>query len=119
VGSLLGVVPHVIEDLRYGQARNFHMTTVQFEWFSGVVVLATAAAALGSMAGSRFGTIGVLAMGVLWSVIGAADHYRAFVPGDFRTGLSSRLWVWLLIGLQAAASVTAALALRRPDRGQG
>ena len=113
IGSLIGIVPHVMEDVRYGQAQNFHMTTVQFEWFSGVVVLATATAALGAMAGSREGTIAVLAIGILWSVIGAADHSRAFIPGEFRTGLSSRLWIWLIVGLQAAAAVMAAVALTR------
>ncbi len=113
IASLLGVVPHVMEDLRYGQAANFHMTTVQFEWFSGIVVLATAGAAMLCLAGWKSGAVGVLLIGLLWSVLGAADHYRAFLPGTFRDGLQSRVWVFVVIGLQAAAAITAALCLKR------
>jgi hypothetical protein len=51
LASLLGIVPHVMEDLTHGQAENFHMTTVQFEWFSGLAVVATAAAALSCLSG--------------------------------------------------------------------
>jgi hypothetical protein len=112
VASLLGIVPHVMEDLRYGQAEHFHMTTGQFEWFSGAVVLATAAAAMASLAGLRWGAYAVLFIGVLWSVFGAADHYRAFLLGTFREGVSSRVWIWLLVGPQAAAALTAGIALR-------
>lgn len=111
IASLLGIIPHVMEDVRYGQAQNFHMTTVQFEWFSGVVVVATVAAAMASLAGSRWALYAVLVIGALWSVLGAADHSRAFLSGEFREGFSSRLWVWLLAGLQAAAAITAAVGL--------
>ena len=113
IASLLGIVPHVMEDLRYGQAANFHMTTVQFEWFAGAVVLATAGAAMLCLAGWRSGAVGVLTFGALWSVLGAIDHHRAFLPGTFRDGLSSRAWVFLIVGLQAAAAIKAALCLKR------
>jgi hypothetical protein len=120
IASLVGIVPHVMEDVRYGQAQNFHLTTVQFEWFSGVAVLVTAATALSCLSGSRFGAYAVILIGVLWAGLGAADHYRAFVPGDFRAGISSRCWVWLLVGLQAAAGVVmAGAALRLPGRARG
>jgi hypothetical protein len=112
IASLLGIVPHVMEDARYGQAQNFHMTTVQFEWFTGLAVLTTVAAAMSCMSGSRFGAYAVLLIGVLWAGLGAADHYRAFIPGGFRAGISSRCWVWLLAGLQAAAAISAAIAVR-------
>ena len=112
IASFVGIVPHVMEDLRYGQAHNFHMTTVQFEWFAGAIALITASAALLCLSGWRSGALGVLLIGLLWSVLGAADHYRAFLPGTFRTGLSSRAWVWSIVALQGAAAVTAALALR-------
>ena len=113
MASLLGIVPHVMEDVRYGQAQNFHMTTVQFEWFSAFVVGATAAAALWCLSGSRHGAYAVLVIGLLWAGLGAADHYRAFLAAPFRDGLSSRCWIWLLVGLQAAAAITAVLAMRR------
>lgn len=113
IASFAGIVPHVMEDLRYGQAHNFHMTTVQFEWFSGAVALLTAGAAMLCLAGWRSGAVGVLLIGLLWSVLGAADHYRAFLPGAFRAGISSRCWIWLFAGLQAAAAIIAAVAVRR------
>ncbi|TMK86023.1 MAG: hypothetical protein E6G44_05170 [Actinobacteria bacterium] len=114
--SLVGIVPHVMEDLRYGQAQNFHMTTVQFEWFSGAVAVVTTAAALACLSGARWGAAGVFVIGVLWSVLGATDHYRAFLPGTFREGLSSRVWVWLIVGLQGAAAIVAGVAaLRTPS----
>ena len=113
IASFAGIVPHVIEDARYGQAANFHITVVQFEWFSGAVVLLTAVAAMLCLAGWRSGDVGVLLIGLLWSVLGAVDHHRAFLPGAFRAGLSSRIWIWLIIGLQAAAAITAGVALRR------
>jgi hypothetical protein len=111
VASLVGIVPHVMEDLRYGQAANFHMSTVQFEWFSGVVVLATAAAAMACLSRSQWGAYAVVLIGAVWAVLGAADHLRAFLPGEFRSGLGSRLWIWLIVTLQAAASISAAVAL--------
>jgi len=111
IASLLGIVPHVMEDLRYGQAHNFHMTTVQFEWFAGAVVLATAGVAMLCLEGWRSGAIGVLLFGVLWSVLGAVDHHRAFLPGTFRAGVPSRVWVFLIVGLQAVAALAAGLAL--------
>jgi hypothetical protein len=114
IASLLGIVPHVMEDLRYGQAVNFHMTTVQFEWFAGAIVLATAGAAMLCLEGWRSGAVGVLLFGVLWSVLGAIDHRRAFLPVTFRAGLSSRAWVFLIVGLQATAAVTAARSLLQP-----
>ena len=116
IASAFGGVPHVMEDLRYGQARNFHMTTVQFEWFSGAVAVVTAAAALACLSGARWGAAGVFVIGVLWSVLGAADHYRAFLPGTFREGLSSRVGVWLIVGLQLASALAAVGSLLR-DRG--
>jgi hypothetical protein len=113
IASLLGIVPHVMEDLRYGQAVNFHMTTAQFEWFAGAVVLASAGTAMLCLEGWRSGAVGVLLFGVLWSVLGAIDHHRAFLPGTFRAGLSSRVWVFLIVGLQAVAALAAGLALLR------
>jgi hypothetical protein len=112
IASFLGIVPHVMEDARYGQAANFHMTTVQFEWFSGLAALATATAALWCLSGSRYGAYAVLLVGALWAGLGAADHYRAFLPGSFRAGISSRTWIWLLAGLQGAAAICAAGAVR-------
>jgi len=111
IASFIGIVPHVMEDLRYGQAANFHMTTVQFEFFSGIVVLATAGAAMLCLAGWKSGAVGVLLIGLLWSVFGAADHYRAFLPGAFRDGLSSRAWVCLIVTFQIAAAVAATTSL--------
>ena len=119
IASLLGIVPHVMEDLRYGQAHNFHMTTVQFEWFSGAIALATAGAAMLCLTGWRSGAVGVLIFGSLWSVLGAADHYGAFLPGTFRDGLSSRVWVWLIVGFQAAATIATAASLIRSRRPGG
>ena len=119
IASLVGIVPHVMEDVRYGQAANFHMTTVQFEWFAGAVVLATAGAAMLCLAGWRSGAVGVLTFGALWSVLGAIDHHRAFLPGTFRAGLSSRAWVFVVIGLQAAAALAAGSALLRAGQTEG
>jgi hypothetical protein len=116
IGSLLGIVPHVMEDLRFGQPRNFNMTTMQFEWFSGAVVLATAAVAMACLAGRRWGLFGVMLFGLAWSILGAADHLHAFLPGGFREGISSRLWVLFIVGFQAAAAAAAATSLlRRSD----
>lgn len=119
IASLLGIVPHVMEDIRYGQARNFHMTIVQFEWFAGAIALATAGAALLCLAGWRSGALGVLLIAVLWSVLGAADHYQAFLPGTFRDGLSSRAWVFIIVGVQAAAALAAGLALLHAGQREG
>ncbi len=119
IASLLGIVPHVMEDLRYGQPHNFHLTTVQFEWFSGAIALATASAALLCLAGWRAGALGVLLIGVLWSVLGAADHYQAFLPGTFRGGLSSRTWVFMIVGVQAAAALAAGMALLHAGQTEG
>jgi hypothetical protein len=112
IASLLGIVPHVMEDARYGQAQNFHMTTVQFEWFSAFAVLSTAAAALSCLSGSRLGEYAVFLIGALWVGLGVADHYRAFLPGAFRAGISSRCWIWLAIGLQASAMISAGMTMR-------
>jgi hypothetical protein len=117
--SLLGIVPHVVEDLRYGQAANFHLTTVQFEWFAGAMVLATAGAAMLCLERSRSGAVGVLMFGALWSVLGAVDHHRAFLPGTFRDGLSSRTWVFMIVGVQACAALAAGLALLHAGRTEG
>jgi len=111
IASFLGIVPHVMEDVRYGQAANFHMTVVQFEWFAGAVALATAGCAMLCLAGWRSGAVGVLLIGLLWSVLGAIDHHRAFLPGTFRAGLSSRLWVFLIVGLQAASALAAGVSV--------
>ena len=52
-------------------------------------------------------------------VLGAADHYGAFLPGTFRDGLSSRVWVWLIVGFQAAATIATAASLIRSRRPGG
>jgi hypothetical protein len=101
-----------MEDLRFGQPRNFNMTTMQFEWFSGAVVLATVATAMASLAGRRWGLVGVLLFGLAWSILGAADHLHAFLPGGFREGISSRLWVLFIVGFQGLAALSSLAALR-------
>src|SRR5207237_826014 len=84
--------------------------------FVAAVAVVTTAAALACLSGARWGAAGVFVIGVLWSVLGATDHYRAFLPGTFREGLSSRVWVWLIVGLQGAAAIVAGVAaLRTPS----
>jgi len=44
-------------------------------------------------------------------IAAGADHWRAFLPADFRGGMSSRAWVWSLILGQGLTLLFAVRAL--------
>ena len=102
----------MIEDNARGVPQRFGLSAVQAEWLFGLFIAAQIMAALTSLGGRRWGTAAVLLIGLVWVVAALADHYAAFLPGTFRTGLPSRAWVWILVAFQGAAALFAARALR-------
>jgi len=112
-GSLLGLVPHLMEDLVSGIPERFGISHLVFEWSMGVAVASTVVAAVLAVRGRRRALIAAAVIGVGWVLAAVLDHPGAFTPDAFREGLSSRLWVWIVTIGQGAAAVFAIAALRR------
>jgi hypothetical protein len=106
IASLAGIAPHVVDDSVHGGFHRIGMSDELYGWIVAVAVLATVLGAAGTLLGRRGGLPLLLAMAVLWSGVGLFEHHRAFLPVPFRETLSSRVWVWLLVGLQAGAAVS-------------
>ncbi len=117
LASLLGVVPHVIEDVLYSAPARLGLSSMQAQWLFGSFVTIQALAALGALRRRRGALLVLLSVAVIWVVAAVLEHHRAFLPGEFRAGLASRLWVWLLIICQASAAVLAGISLRRRRQG--
>ena len=113
VASLIGLVPHGADDVANGALSGFMISPTALAWGFGALVTGTVFAAVWGAAGSRRAMQTVRAAGMAWVVVALADHWRAFTPLDFRDGLSTRMWVWLIVGLQGAAAVCAHRALER------
>jgi hypothetical protein len=112
--SLVGVVPHVMEDATLGVPQRFGLSIEAAGWLFGLFVAAQVAAALGAMVGQRWALPAMVIIGVTWVVGALVDHPDAFQSGSFRTGLSSRLWIWAIVVLQSAvAFLAASVALSR------
>ena len=110
--SLLGLVPHLMEDLVSGVPERFGISHLVFSWSMGVVVSATTLAAIFAARGNRRGLLATAVVGIGWVLAAVLDHPGAFTPDAFRDGLSSRLWVLMTFFGQGAAAVFAVLALR-------
>jgi hypothetical protein len=112
--SLVGVVPHVMEDATLGVPQRFGLSIEAAGWLFGVFVAAQVVAALGAVAGQRWAAPAMVIVGVTWVVGALVDHPGAFQPGSFRAGLASRLWVWAIVVLQSVvAFVAASVAISR------
>jgi hypothetical protein len=100
--SLAAVVPHVIEDATLGVPQRFGLSIEAAGWLFGLFVAAQVAAAIGALEGRRWAPPAMVVIGVVWAAGALIDHPAAFQSGSFRAGLSSRAWVWSIVGLQAA-----------------
>ena len=110
--SLLGIVPHVAEDMARRVPERFGLTSVSAGWLFGAFVALQVIAVVGALEGRGWALFLVVLIAAVWVSAEVADHYRAFLPGAFRQGLPSRAWVWLIVGLQAAAGAFAAQGIR-------
>jgi hypothetical protein len=110
--SLLGIVPHAIDDFVHGGPDRFGVPPVAFMWSFGVFAAGVAAAAAWAATGSRKGLRMVFAVGIVWALTAAGDHWQAFLSATFRESFASRLWVWLIVAFQGLAAVFAWRGLR-------
>ncbi|MDQ3991865.1 MAG: hypothetical protein M3245_06120 [Actinomycetota bacterium] len=115
--SFLALGAHIAEDFVEGVYVRFGLTLEAAAWLFGLALFVQTVAAMGASHGRRWGLVGVALFGIGWAIAAAADHPGAFTRGPFRMGMPSRLWVWLLVAIQAAAAVTAVVALVRGRRG--
>lgn len=106
--SLVGVVPHVIEDATLGVPQRFGLSVEAAGWLFGLFVAAQVAAALGAVVGQRWAPPAMVIISMTWVVGALVDHPAAFQPGSFRAGLASRMWVWAVVVLQGAVALLAA-----------
>jgi hypothetical protein len=113
--GLAGIVPHAIDDYRFGGPERFGVPEESFLWAFGLFAVVTALAAVWAASGSRTGLRWVFAVGVTWVVVATADHYQAFVSAVFREGFASRVWVWWIVVSQAVAAVLAWRELRATE----
>jgi hypothetical protein len=114
VASLAAVVPHAIEDAIMGVPQRFGLSPVVAGWLFGLFVAAQVAAAVAALEGWRWAPPAMVVIGVVWAAGALIDHPGAFQTGSFRAGLSSRVWVWSIVGLQGAVAILAgSVVLRR------
>jgi hypothetical protein len=105
--SLVGIVPHVVEDMGRRVPERFGLTPVGAGWLFGGYIALQVVAMVASLEGRRWGLPLVFLIAAIWVSAAVADHYRAFLPGPFRQGLPSRAWVWMIVGFQAGAGIFA------------
>jgi hypothetical protein len=107
VASLAAVVPHAIEDATLGVPQRFGLSPVAAGWLFGLFVAAQIAAAVAALEGRRWAPPAMVVIGAVWAAGALIDHAGAFQTGSFRAGLSSRVWVWSIVGLQSAVAFVA------------
>lgn len=105
-------LPHVFEDLEAGIFADLGLSALTAGLVVGAGLTAQLVGALAGTRDRRIGYVVVLLAAVAWIVLAIIDHPAAFVPGDFREGMISRLAVWALVAVQAVAAVAAFRALR-------
>ncbi len=113
--ALAAVVPHVVQD---AMLRVFPFTgrSQLMGVVIGVALALQMLFALGAVRERRSSFLGVLVIAGLWVLLALANHFRAFLPGNFDGGLPARLSVWGVVGLQGLAALAALVALRATRR---
>lgn len=117
--SVLAVVPivaHLVEDATEDAFASFGLDPLPAAWLLGGALALQLTFALACLRERRAGYIGVALLSLAWVVTAGIEHWQAFVPGDFRAGLSSRIAVWGVIVLQGLAAWTALSAVRSTRR---
>lgn len=110
--SPIAIVPHVVEDAAAGAFERFGLGTQSGALLIGALLAVQLLFAFGCLRYRRWGYGGVLVLGVLWVIAAAADHPGAFLTGEFRAGLTSRLAVWGIVMSQGGAALAALSAMR-------
>jgi hypothetical protein len=111
----VAIIPHVVEDAAAGELELFGLGLLATGLLLGVLFAVQILGALGGVRGWRVGFFAVIIPAALWIVGAVVDHPGAFLGGDFRAGLASRLAVWALIAFQVVA-LTAAISAMRSTR---
>lgn len=109
--SFLGIIPHSIEDFLEGVPGAFGLSTSSAAWLLGIALTVQIGLLLIATSHHKGALVGVVVYGIGWVVAALVDHPDAVMPAPFRDGLSSRVWVLLIVAGQAMAAVAAALAL--------
>jgi hypothetical protein len=113
MASLAAIVAHGADDFAHGLPARVGVSNTTYMWVFGLIAMGTALAAGVAISGARWGAVVVVLIGIAWAAGAAADHYQAFLSDPFRESFSSRLWVWLIVGLQGAAAMLGARGLMR------
>ncbi len=109
--SFLGIIPHSIEDFLAGVPGTFGLSTSTAAWFLGIALTVQIGLLLVATSHHRGALVGIVIYGIGWVIAALVDHPEALMPAPFRDGVSSRVWVLLIVAGQAMAAVAAALAL--------
>ncbi len=109
--SFLGIIPHLIEDFLAEVPAAFGLSTSAAAWFLGIALTLQIGLLLVATSHHQGALAGIVIYGIGWVIAALVDHPEALMPGPFRDGVSSRLWVLLIVAGQAMAAVAAALAL--------
>ncbi len=117
--SFLGIIPHSIEDFLVGVPGDFGLSTSSAAWLLGIALTVQIGLLLVATSHHTGALVGVVVYGFGWVLAALVDHPEAVMPAPFRDGMSSRVWVLLIVAGQATAAVAAALALllrQTPDK---
>lgn len=112
--SILGIVPHALEDFDRGIPERFGVSP---EAGASALALALTLQALAMIGSSSIGVarttslVALATIGAGWTFAAIIDHPSAFTTTPFRDGLESRLAVWLIVVPQLIAVVLAIRAL--------
>lgn len=115
--SFVGIIPHVIEDFLAGVPETFALSTPTAAWLLGIALTVQIGLLPMATSDSKAPLVGIVVYGLGWVAAALVDH-PAIMPGAFRSGIHSRLWILLIVAGQATAAVTAALALGRARRAE-
>ena len=114
LASLPFLLPHVIEDFRWGIAERVGLPADVLAALVGFAIAAQMLGAALAAQGRALGLAVIAATGAVWTAGGVYDHglpLAVFGLG-FRGRALSAVWALGLIGTQAAAAVCALIALR-------
>lgn len=112
--SLLGIIPHVIEDFDHGIPARFGVLTHVGAAALAIAITLQVLAMIGSCDdGTRraWSLAALTAFGIAWALAAIIDHPTAFTTDAFRDGFPSRLAVWLIVATQLFAAAFALRAL--------